>query len=309
MNSSSKIKELQQMLFDHKQTFLSLKDFFEFASKFLEFLHDNKQAVIVSQNEHNYNFFQFNENAKFVVTRPFNHDLILDFNDFEKKRIEFDKDMQLLKKKKKSAKFEIDNPLLIDKVLYTIQQSIGFTLDTLPRKSNNGKKINGDLFELLMLKVMNNIGIDATHGTFPMEIKDNNGKVITKMNWQHDMIVHHQGETKPSMIGSVKTTSKDRISKVFMDKFLYNHLAETDTAQIAIFLHDVQREKTHKENVYKISQTFLTGHFKAYTLKLNPLDGGYYIDMRPIFKTDPLLKEQIKQFHLLLTDDIWQYVN
>lgn len=33
------------------------------------------------------------------------------------------------------------------------------------------------------------------------------------------------------------------------------------------------------------------------------------MDMRPIFKTDPILKEQIKQFHLLLTEDIWQYVN
>lgn len=309
MNSSLKIEELQQKLFDHKQNFLSLDDFFNFASKFLEFLQDNKQAIIVSQNEHNYNFFQFNESADFAVTRPFNHDLILNFDEFEKDRIEFYKDIRILKGKKSLAKKEISNPLLIDRVLYTIQQSIGFTLDTLPRKSNNGKKINGDLFELLMLKVMNSIGIDATHGTYPMEIKDKDGNVITKMNWQHDMIVHHQGETEPSMIGSVKTTSKDRISKVFMDKFLYNHLTETDTAQIAIFLHDVQRAKTRKENIYKISQTFLTGHFKAYTLKLNPLDGVYYMDMRPIFKTDPLLKEQIKQFHLLLTDDIWQYVN
>ena len=156
---------------------------------------------------------------------------------------------------------------------------------------------------------MNSIGIDAIHGTFPMIIKDQNGEPITKMNWQHDMVVHHKGQTEPSMIGSVKTTSKDRISKVFMDKFLYNRLTGTSTAQIAIFLHDVQRARTNKENIYKTSQTFLTGHFKAYTLKLNPLDGVYYMDMRPIFKTDPILKEQIKQFHLLLTEDIWQYVN
>lgn len=309
MASSSKLSNLQKLLFEHKQTFFNLNDFLDFASDFLEFLSDNKQAVIVSQNENNYNFFQFNKSANFAVTRPFNHDLILDFDDFDKKRIQFENDINILKNKRNLAKNEIDNPLLIDKILYTVQQSIGFTLDTLPNKSNNSKKINGDLFELLMLQVMNSIGIDAIHGTFPMKIKDQNGKTITKMNWQHDMVVHHKGQTEPSMIGSVKTTSKDRISKVFMDKFLYNRLTDTSTAQIAIFLHDVQRARTKKENIYKISQTFLTGHFKAYTLKLNPLDGVYYMDMRPIFKTDPILKEQIKQFHLLLTEDIWQYVN
>lgn len=309
MNTSSKLKDLQQSLFDHKTNFLSLDNFLNFASEFLEFLQDNKQAVIVSQNENNYNFFQFNEVANYSITRPFNNDLILDFDDFEQKRVIFLKDIELLKQKRSLAKEEIENPLLIDKILYTIQQSIGFTLDTLPGKSNNGKKINGDLFEILMLEVMNSIGIDAKHGTYPMIIKDKDGKEITKMNWQHDMVVHHQGETQPSMIGSVKTTSKDRISKVFMDKFLYNRLTGTNTAQIAIFLHDVQRAKTRKENVYKVSQTFLTGHFKAYTLKINPLDGVYYMDMRPVFKTDPLLKQQIKQFHLLLTDDVWQYVN
>lgn len=309
MNSQFKISKLQQLLFDHKQTFLSLSDFLNFADEFLGFLQDNKQAVIVSQNEHQYNFFQFNEEANFSVTRPFNSDLILDFDTFEKKRVQFEKNIKILKKERERAKRLITNPLLIDEILYTVQQSIGFTLDTLPNKSNNGKKINGDLFELLMLKVMNSIGVDATHGTYPMSIKDKNGKLITKMNWQHDMVVHHKGKIVPSMIGSVKTTSKDRISKVFMDKFLYNRLTGQDVAQIAIFLHDVQRAKSKKENVYKVSQTFLTGHFKAYTLKLNPLDGVYYMDMRPVFSSDELLKSQIKRFHLLLTDDIWKYVD
>lgn len=61
MASSSKLSNLQKLLFEHKQTFFNLNDFLDFASDFLEFLSDNKQAVIVSQNENNYNFFQFNK--------------------------------------------------------------------------------------------------------------------------------------------------------------------------------------------------------------------------------------------------------
>ena len=49
MASSSKLSNLQKLLFDHKQTFFNLDDFLDFASDFLEFLSDNKQAVIVSQ--------------------------------------------------------------------------------------------------------------------------------------------------------------------------------------------------------------------------------------------------------------------
>ncbi|KRN01076.1 hypothetical protein FD13_GL001440 [Levilactobacillus senmaizukei DSM 21775 = NBRC 103853] len=305
---TKKLKELQDTVLKHD--FNNLAQILDFSSTFMEYLSDNKQAVIVAQNEHNYNFFQFNKNANFTITRPFNSELILNFNEFQKKRVIFDNYISLLNEHKEKAKEFITKPKIIDELLYTAQQAIGFTLDTLPQgKSNNARKINGDLFELMMLYVMRSMGIDATHGTFPMTIKDDNGNQISKMNWQHDMIVHHKNYKTPSMIGSVKTTSKDRISKVFMDKYLYDRLSGTQTAQIAIFLHDVQRAKAKKEGVYKVSQTFLTGHFKAYTLKINPLDGVYYMDMRPIFESDDLLKKQIKRFHYLLLNDIWQYIS
>ncbi len=54
-----------------------------------------------------------------------------------------------------------------------------------------------------------------------------------KMNYQHDMIVQVDSETKA--IGSVKTSSKDRIDKIFIDKFLYNKLTDTDIPHFAIF--------------------------------------------------------------------------
>ena len=107
-------------------------------------------------------------------------------------------------------------------------------------------------------------------------------------------------------IGSVKTSSKDRIDKVFLDKLMYNRLTNTETPHFAIFLHDVQR--AGKEPTYKVGQTFLTGHFKAYTIGLNPLDGVYYCDLRPVMKKDTILNQHIKSLDYLLCDDVWKFI-
>ena len=127
---------------------------------------------------------------------------------------------------------------------------------------------------------------------------------MEKMNYQNDIEIKVEDEIVA--IGSVKTSSKDRIDKIFLDKLMYNRLTNTDTPHFAIFLHDVQR--AGKEPNYKTGQTFLTGHFKAYTIGLNPLDGVYYCDLRPIMKTDDLLKEHIKSLDYLLCEDVWKFV-
>lgn len=123
------------------------------------------------------------------------------------------------------------------------------------------------------------------------------------MNYQHDLIIEKDGSLKA--IGSVKTSSKDRIDKIFIDKFLYNRLTDATTPHFAVFLNDVQRKG--REPHYGVNTTFLTGHYKGYTVKLNPLDGVYYCDMRPIMSTDPLLRQTIKTLDYLLVEDIWEF--
>jgi hypothetical protein len=88
-------------------------------------------------------------------------------------------------------------------------------------------------------------------------------------------------------------------------KFLYNKLTEKATPHIAIFLNDVQRKE--KEPKYGINATFLPGHFKGYTVKLNPLDGVYYCDIRPNMQTENILKDHIRTFDNLLIEDIWKF--
>jgi len=125
--------------------------------------------------------------------------------------------------------------------------------------------------------------------------------------YQHDLLISEDNEIK--IIGSVKTSSKDRIDKIFVDKFLYNKLTSTALPHIAIFLNDVQRKKTKHQNRYGINATFLPGHFKAYTIKLNPLDGVYYCDIRPNMITDELLSQHIQTIDNFFYRDIWNLLS
>lgn len=127
-----------------------------------------------------------------------------------------------------------------------------------------------------------------------------------KMSYQHDLII--ENTDKIQVLGSIKTSSKDRIDKIFIDKFLYSKLTDTVTPHIAVFLNDVQRKKIRVEKEYGISATFLPGHFRGYTVKLNALDGVYYCDMRPNMKTDGFLKMHIQTLDVLLCEDIWGFV-
>lgn len=194
------------------------------------------------------------------------------------------------------------------RTIYTLQQSVGAALDGLPAgKSNQARKVNGDLFERLIRLLIVSLNVDCVSGTMQVPVKDADGTELFKSSYQHDLLLSKDDELK--IIGSVKTSSKDRIDKVFMDKFLYNRLTDTALPHIAIFLNDVQRKKTKRENEYGVSATFLPGHFKAYTVKLNPLDGVYYCDIRPNMVDDALLSQHIKTIDHFFYSDLWELLD
>ncbi len=121
------------------------------------------------------------------------------------------------------------------------------------------------------------------------------------MDYQHDLIIKSGELVK--IIGSVKTSSKDRLDKIFVDKFLLARLTGKDIPHVAIFLNDVQRKG--KRPKYGVNGTFLPGHFRGYTIKLNPLDGVYYFDIRPDMLTEPILKDHIRRFDVFLFCELW----
>ncbi|MDE3099144.1 MAG: hypothetical protein KGJ88_06690 [Verrucomicrobiota bacterium] len=194
------------------------------------------------------------------------------------------------------------NREIVNRSVYTIQQSIGAALDALPAgQSNTARKINGDLFERFIRLLLTRVGIECTSGVVKVPVKVDGEEEFT-MSYQHDLIINSGELVK--IIGSVKTSSKDRLDKIFVDKFLLAKLTGRDIPHVAIFLNDVQRKgKTPKQ--YGVSATFLPGHFKGYTVKLNPLDGVYYFDIRPNMITENILKDHIKTFDHFLFKELW----
>jgi hypothetical protein len=287
----------------NKSHFTDLKAYIKFCELYLNYISDNLQAIIVSQNENHYCFYQYKKEGNFQITRPINSNLMYDAKSFSKNSKEF---LKILKYIKTIDKNDDAVRNILNNATYTIQQSVGSALDGLPAgQSNTARKLNGDLFEQLIRLIISEIGIESKSGTIKVPVIID-GKPTFNMSYQHYLIIEKANDIK--VIGSIKTSSKDRIDKIFIDKFLYNKLTEKATPHIAIFLNDVQRKNARRENEYSINATFLPGHFKGYTVKLNPLDGVYYCDIRPNMRTEYILKDHIKTFDNLLIEDIWKFL-
>jgi hypothetical protein len=283
----------------NKDHFLTLENYIAFCRRYLDFAASGLQAVIISQNEQNYCFFQYRREGHFNITRPINANLMYSAENSDVIGQQF---LDVLANAKDLAGTDENQRAVIRNSIYTIQQTIGATLDALPSgRSNTARKINGDLFERLIRLLLRKVGVDCRSGVINVPVIVD-GVEQFAMSYQHDLLLFQENELK--VIGSVKTSSKDRIDKIFMDKFLYSRLTETATPHIAIFLNDVQRKKARRENEYGVNATFLPGHFKAYTIKLNPLDGVYYCDIRPNMKSDEFLKAHIKTIDSLFCNDL-----
>ncbi|WP_193196259.1 hypothetical protein [Nostoc sp. MG11] len=288
-----------------KERFQTIQNYITFCRNYLQFIATGLQAKIVSQNEHHYQFYQYQDDGYYNITRPINTHLMYEVETFDIASNQF---LQALEQLRERQLPDDSLRQVVICTIYTVQQAIGATLDALPSgKSNQARKVNGDLFERLIRLLIASLNLDCVSGTVQVPIRDESGAILFHTSYQHDLLISQDDELK--IIGSVKTSSKDRIDKIFVDKFLYNKLTSTALPHIAIFLNDVQRKKAKQQNRYGISATFLPGHFKAYTIKLNLLDGVYYCDIRPNMITDGLLSQQIQTIDNLFYRDIWQLLS
>lgn len=145
--------------------------------------------------------------------------------------------------------------------------------------SNKAKKKNGNYFEILIRNTVKTCGINIDDKDEIVNLADTD----ETMKFEHDIILLNS-KYEEKAIGQLKTSSKDRIDKIFLDKHMYNKLKKIDIP------------------------TFLPGHFKAYTIALNPLDGVYYLDLRPSITKDTFLNARIKTFDNFLVDDMWKFI-
>ena len=297
---TTKIKTLLDYTRD-KTNFNSIEKYIDYLARYIDYVAGgNVQADIVSAKEPKYHFLQYKADATHNVTRPFNSELFVGKDIFDCQRDDF---LRLLKDIS-IAKEDDELRRTINRMVYSCQQAIGMTLDALPSAENNkAKKLNGDLFEVFIRLLIAEIGVTVKEMTEKVTVRAND-QYSFDMNYQHDVMLYKGEELRA--IGSVKTSSKDRGDKVFVDKFLYNKLTDLDIPHFAIYLNDVQR--AGKAPKFHVNSTFLTAHFMGYTVKLNPLDGVYYCDITHLMQQNDILLKEIHTLDKLFVDDIWKFV-
>ena len=308
------LHDLQASVQD-KSAFVQLGDYLKMAKAFLSYLQNSNPTRIVSPSQNNYIFYQYSKSDGYKITRPLNSNLFIEFPEEMKSKFErfisFLSDLQKQREKITSNEKYDDyiKSREIDSVIYTIQQTIGCIGDSFDNSNQSRKRI-GMLFEVLIKLIIKELGMECEPRTVNLPIPNQSGYT---MSYELDLVFSKNkailtSETKfihPSeIVGSVKTTSKDRIDKIFLDKFLLSKLLGRDIKVIAIFLHDVQRAVKGK-SIFGINSTFKTNHFLGYTVALNKLDGIFYIDPRPEMTNNLKLAEQVRDFQKLLLTDLW----
>ena len=281
---------------------------------FLAHISETRPTRIISPDVPAYVFYQFSPAYANHITRPLNSELFIDVEQAFAARLRKFRDIleilrTSLSERETAVRKRGFDPAIVDAVLYTMQQSLGSIADSFS-EPNQARKRAGDLFERLVKLTIEAVGVKCEGRTVKIPIPQHPGRT---MSYQLDMVLSRgiavaSSETNiiasDEIVGSVKTTSKDRIDKVFLDKFMMSKLLGRDVRVIAVFLHDVQRAKK-KGSIFGINSTFKSGHFAGYTIALNPLDGVYYVDPRPVMTKDPDLAKQIGTFSRFLVKDLW----
>lgn len=200
------------------------------------------------------------------------------------------------------------NEELIDKTLYTIQQSIGAGLDLLVNP-NSARKHIGNRFEELIKILFTELGISNKKVVLQIPYETDEGAKLYKC--ENDLILspfervksNNKNLDEDEIVVSIKTTSKDRMGKIFIDKMLLERFIGHKQKVIGIFLNDVQRKGTDN-----ISFTLVSGLFMVYTKFLTELEGIYYLDPPPNALKSPY-NLFMKPFSNLITNDIWNLLS
>lgn len=260
---------------------------------------------VVSGKEEKYPYVIFSSSiagaTKYI--RPINRNLFIENSD--SLRVEFEVFRGLLRSISPNSDLldEVDIAL-IDRVVYTLAQSIGAGLDLLVN-ANSSRKHVGNRFEELVKCLFDEIGISNKKSILQIPYDTEEGEKIYKC--ENDLILSpfkmvesgNKSIHPSEVVVSVKTTSKDRMGKMFIDKMLLEKFVGHPPKVIGIFLNDVQRKEDNS-----ISYTLVSGLFMVYTKFLTRLEGVYYLDPPPNALKEPF-KRHMKPFSELLLKDIW----
>ncbi|MBS1532411.1 MAG: hypothetical protein JSU01_19065 [Bacteroidetes bacterium] len=318
---------------DLQQKKISLSEFESIVIKVLNYL-PNILSGFEEKGQYKLYFSTIASTKKFV--RPINKRLfIMDVVEFSRSFSELQLILEKIRNRERN--FTDEEKFIIDSTLYTIQQAIGAGFDLLG-DPNSARKHVGNRFEELIKAVFTTLGIpnkkvvikipyetadgkmdfykcenDLILSPYPDLPSDNIRENIILEPVQKELDISSDDElvllpeseeesekyiNENEIVVSVKTTSKDRMGKMFMDKILLERFVKHDLKVIGIFLNDVQRKEANN-----ISYTLVSGLFMVYNQFITELEGVYYLDPPPTAFKEPYNKH-IKRFSELITQDI-----
>jgi len=308
------LADLQSSLRD-KEAFGELDHYYMLCHAFLTLVQETQPTRIVSPTDHRYVFYQYDESYNHRITRPVNMTLFIESPaDFKTAFERFVTFLDDLRKFEDSITDQATKRAYLDsneitKVVYTIQQAVGSVGDSFSNPNQSRKRV-GQLFESLIRLIIQQVGLQCQPRRITVPLPGHPGYTMVYeldlvFSRNKAIVTTETGLIHPTeIIGSVKTTSKDRLDKVFLDKYLLTQFLGREIPVIAIFLHDVQRARRGR-SIFGINSTFKSNHFLGYTIALNRLDGVYYVDPRPNMLTEERLREEISDFQYFLTHDLW----
>lgn len=276
----------------------NLTDFKDITIRVLDYLPN---VLSKSKTKKNYIIHSSHIAGTTKYIRPINKTLFIDNSAEFKNR--FDTFQNILTNIKSGVITTDSDKVIIDSTLYTIQQSIGAGLD-LTAHPNSARKHVGNRFEELIRCVFTEIGISNKKLVLSIPYKSEKGNKYYKS--ENDIVLSPYNSVKSTskmldpkeVVVSVKTTSKDRMGKMFLDKILLEKFVNHPQKIIGIFLNDVQRKDTDN-----ISYTLVSGSFLVYTQFIAKLEGVYYLDPPPTAQLKPYT-EHMKRFSELITTDL-----
>lgn len=281
----------------------SLDDFYEVTKRVLGHLPDIVSERVTARD---YIILSSVVAGTSKYARPINNNLfIFDSGAFETEYKKFLSIIGKIKAKKDVTKKEYKT---IDSVVYTIQQAMGAGMDFLCNPNSSRKHV-GNRFEELIRLIVAELGVKNDKVVFKIPYPSEQGEKLYSCETDIILSPHDSVKSEPKSIDdkevvvSLKTTSKDRMGKIFLDKLLMQRFAGHSVKVIGIFLNDVQRKETKQ-----ISYTFVSGLFMVYTKFLTELEGVYFIDPPPITKKTPY-NQHISSFSKFVAEDIWKLLS
>lgn len=194
------------------------------------------------------------------------------------------------------------NSNAVTKFLYTSVQSIGCILD-ISSDSQAARKNFGQRFEDFIKVLLTSLGI--SNEAFIFSVKK--PSINLRYNVPIDIIMNTQEVVRSSRSEidpidtflSVKTSSKDRMKLIFVDRFVLEKVLEIQQVKyIALYHNDIQRKGTTG-----ISSTFSSDIYLVLCHVFGDLP-LYYLDP-PIVANEPRFQRKIKTFDTFILHDLW----